>query len=88
MNTPYKLSQEEMKELYKEMGSTETMITMIQKALDLLSKEVKELRREVEKVKIAAAITNTKIMFYGAAGSLLLTFVVHLIKKYLSKGVS
>jgi septal ring factor EnvC (AmiA/AmiB activator) len=81
----YKLDADSMMQIHRELGATEATLSNIAKALEDVQKMIRELQKEVEQVKLGAAVTKTKIALYGALGSAGFTFAIYIVKTYLLK---
>ena len=91
MNDSYafKMSDSDIKSLYKELGSNEANISNIINNLEELRRLIKQLQEDVFKLKTNAEITKVKLAMYGSLGGVAYSVGIYFFKYIITKvGVS
>lgn len=81
----FKMTEEETKALYRELGSNEATIKSILFSLDELRSLIKILQEEVFKIKLTAEITKMKLVIYGSLGGAGFSVALFFFKFFISK---
>jgi len=85
MDDIYKLSNEEMKSLYKEMGSTEANLINLLNTVNDLKRIIKEIQDDITQLKLNSAVTKVTLMMYGSLGGLAFSAGLYFVKIFLNK---
>lgn len=81
----FKMSDGDIKSLYKELGSNEANIANILGNLEELKKLIKQLQEDIFKLKVSAEVTKVKLMTYGSLGGVAYSIGIYFFKFLISK---